>query len=176
MNQDQWDRENLESAYERAKGSCDPSTQNGAILRDEFALIIGYGINEFPKGVLSIPNRWERPLKYSFIEHAERNAIFAAARKGLSTYGSTLFCPWSACTDCARAIIQAGVKRLVRHTDALDRGSSRPGSGADGRGAWDESILIADQMLREAGVRITNVTGRLTSNLEMRMGGQVWTP
>lgn len=101
--------------------------------------------NEFPSGVSYTPERWERPLKYSFIEHAERNVIFEAARKGYRTQGATLLSPWAACADCARAIIQAGIVQLVRFDN----------HGPNER--WDESIAIGDTMMREAGVEIVEL-------------------
>lgn len=73
----------LKQAYEFAKKSNDMSTQNAAFLVDEDGKIYVREINRFPDGVKETAERWERPLKYKFVEHAERNAIYAAARKGI---------------------------------------------------------------------------------------------
>lgn len=138
----------MRDAYLVAQASPDPSTQNGAILFNSDGGWIGFDCNHFPTGVEYNDERWERPLKYEVIEHAERNAIFHAARVGAETYGSTMVVPWAACADCARAIIQAGVKRVVRHKQSTERGQGRN---------WDGTISIADIMLREAGVDIIDL-------------------
>jgi hypothetical protein len=49
--------------------------------------IVCFGANHFPKGVENTEERWQRPLKYQLVAHAETNAIFAAARKGIPTKG-----------------------------------------------------------------------------------------
>jgi len=53
-------------------------------------------------GVKDLPDRFERPIKYMFFEHAERNAIFTAARHGIRTEGATLYVQALPCVDCAR--------------------------------------------------------------------------
>jgi dCMP deaminase len=135
----------LSLALRAAAMSPDPSTQNGAVLR--FTVGVLAEQNRFPDGVGYTPARWERPLKYAVIEHAERNVIYRAARAGWATEGATLICPWAACADCARAIIQAGIVRLVRFE-------------AHASARWDDSIAIGDEMMREAGVEIVEVPMR----------------
>lgn len=155
--------------YQLASHSKDPSTQNGAILLDltsENTGVIGRGINRFPNGVLDIPSRYERPLKYKIIEHAERNAVYDAARAGYKIAGSTMVCAWAACCDCARAIIQTGVKTLVRHKQAGDRST----------GIWLEEITIADQMLHEAGIEIIDFDGELNAGVAVLQSGKLWRP
>lgn len=126
--------------------SGDPYTQNGAVLVaiENGQAVEARAANGLPPGVAISADRFSRPLKYSFVEHAERGAIYAAARKGLKTAGATLYCPWFACADCARAIICAGVTRVVGHVTPRVLTPAR----------WEESILLADQMLLEAGVQI----------------------
>ena len=68
--------------------------------------IISVGCNTFPKG---FPHIQERPAKYSWIEHAERNAIYTAARNGVGLEGSSMYLNWYPCVPCARAIIQSGI-------------------------------------------------------------------
>src|ERR1035441_3977564 len=109
----------MSAAHQAAASSIDPSKHNGAVLAAENGTPIHStaACNQFPAGVNELPGeRWERPAKYQFIEHAERNAIYRAARQGIPTEGLVLVCPWSACTDCARAIIQSGIVMLVRET------------------------------------------------------------
>ena len=133
----------LTLAYQNAAHhSDDPVTQNGAVLVSPDNQILGHGANCFPCGVTVLPERLERPIKYSFMEHAERNAIFDAARQGLLTAGATIYCPYVACADCARAIVQAGVVRVVGDYRLIRMAPDH----------WRESIDLGDTILREAGV------------------------
>lgn len=167
-------RDLLRQAYIVAKGSPDPRTQNGALLVFSDS-ILAQACNTYPFGVARSSDRLERPLKYQVIEHAERNAIYAAARAGQRTLGATMYCPWAACADCARAIIQAGIYRLVRHADANGRHRGEDRS-TQGRGiARDQSISIADQMLLEAGVLVQDIEGKLT-DFEIMHAGERWSP
>lgn len=139
----------LPVAYQVAQLSRDPSTQNGAVLIDDYGTILSAEPNNFPDGVAETAERWERPAKYFFIEHAERNSIFAAARSGLNTNGLTMVCPWAACADCARAIVQAGIKTLVRHSKANDPSTTHA--------RWDDTIVAGDALMIEGGVNIVEI-------------------
>lgn len=141
----------LRAAYRYAAMSRDRSTQNGAVLVSGCGDIIGTGWNDIPDGVADTQERRERPLKYQFTEHAERAAIFDAARAGRPTDGSTLYAPWLACADCGRAIVCAGVRWVVRHR--IPQHASR----AD----WAASCAASDRMFAEAGVEVIEVDGRL---------------
>lgn len=136
------DKEWLTLAARQASHSPDPSTQVGAVVVSPTGDTISRGCNTFPRAVQSLPHRLERPDKYSYIEHAERNAIYEAARMGTSLYGATMYANWAACADCARAIIQAGIKRVVTLKSYRDNPSDR----------WD--LSVPDEMLAEAGVRL----------------------
>jgi len=89
----------LREAYKVArKFSTDKYVQNGAILvRDN--TIISSGANKFPDEVKETEERWKYPLKPFYVSHAERNAIFNAAKKGIPTEGATMYCPWFACHE-----------------------------------------------------------------------------
>src|SRR5437868_4365427 len=90
--------------------SEDRLSQNAAILVAEDGRIAAYA-NKMPTGVKDLPDRHERPRKYDFHEHAEAGAIHSAARAGIKTLGSTIYCPFYSCPACSRAIVVAGVKR-----------------------------------------------------------------
>jgi len=143
----------------REKGT-DPSTQNGAVIVDDENWVVGEGANHFPRYVKELPERWERPLKYSFVEHAERNAIYNAVRNGCCTDLTTMYCPWYACTDCARAIIQAGIKEVVGHQKCFDLTPDH----------WKESIKTAFVMLEEAGVTTRTISDEM--GVKMRFNGE----
>jgi dCMP deaminase len=174
----------LKLAYKEAAKSPDPSTQNSAFLIDVDAAfdpdqwdydvdseiplhtgIVSTDHNRFPDGVEYKDERWERPGKYKYIEHAERNVIYKAAKAGYSTDGLVMVSPWAACSDCARGIIQSGVSCLVTHKQAHDRSPE----------FWLKEIEVAFTMFDEAGVEIVMVDEVLDAQPVLH-SGDVWTP
>ncbi|MFA5386065.1 MAG: deaminase [Candidatus Paceibacterota bacterium] len=151
-------------AYTKAQESTNPSTQNGAILIDDNGNIVLSAINSFPDGVIETQERRKKLLRYKFSVHAERNVLYQAALLGIKTKGLTMVCPWAACSDCAQAIIQTGIRRLVTHKQALDRSDT-----------WQEDIELAFIMLREAGVEIIIFDGKIGVGKILR-SGEVWEP
>lgn len=154
----------LKIAYLEAQKSNNPSTQNGAILVDDKGNVILSAKNSFPDGVAETQERQIKPLRSKFSVHAERNVLYRAARLGIKTEGLIMVCPWAACTDCAQGIIQAGIKQLVVHKQALDRSSH-----------WKEDIEIAFTMLREARVEIIIFDGKIGIGKILRQG-KFWEP
>lgn len=97
-----------------ASRSKDPNTQVGCIIVGPENNIRSTGFNSFPRGIFDdVPLRLERPEKYMWIEHAERNAIYAAARVGIPLNGCSIYQPGLPCMDCARALIQVGIKKIT---------------------------------------------------------------
>jgi dCMP deaminase len=145
------DAEYLVQAYLLARDqSPDPRTQNAALLVEPGGDVVCQAVNKFPPGVVVSADRWERPLKYEYVECAERNSIYECARLGIKTSDLVMYAAWASCANCARAIIQAGIKLLVTHRPA----------DAD-NGTWGDIIARADGMMREAGVELRFVTERL---------------
>ena len=96
-------------------------------------------------------DRWhKRPEKYQWVEHAERNAVYNAARKGIRLEGSIAYLNWepTPCSDCTRALIQAGIVEIV--------GPDIPFGGA-GAGKHYHVDEISKTMLKEANVRIRTI-------------------
>jgi dCMP deaminase len=126
--------------------SKDQLTQIGAVIVGHDHEIVSTGYNSFPRGINDdIPERQERPEKYFWMEHAERNAVYNAARIGVSTKGTTMYLTCGVpCADCARGIINAGIVRIVL----------TEGGGASGT-KWDESAKRSLQMFNEAHVEVS---------------------
>ncbi len=170
------DKEYLVLAYEAAMRSPDPSTQNGAVIAySEYCDSGGRELNtpayvsacnQFPQGVRYLPERMERPLKYSFIEHAERGVIYEAAKKGIELEGRTIFVPWAACSDCARAIICSGIGKVVTHKRMMDATPEH----------WKESIKFAFEMFFEAKIEVVMFEDELPEAPMIRFNGQLWQP
>lgn len=155
----------LKRAYKAALWSNDLSTQNGAILLDRYQAAATSGCNNIPTHVGKDQSRLERPKKYAFTEHAERSAIYHAARIGMPTKGATLYCPWYACADCARAIISAGIVRVVGHKQMFDRTNDR----------WSESVAYGFEMMEEAGVETVLIDAKLDVE-PIRFHEEIWYP
>jgi dCMP deaminase len=146
------DRHFLSLAYEFAKQhSSDPRTQNGAVIvKPDTGEIISYGANRFPVGVKHLQERLLPEYKRDYLEHAERDAIFAALRDGKNTVGTTLYVPWFACSDCAKAIIGAGITRVVGHLAPCLTKTS-----------WSDTIKIGLELLKEANVEYSYYDGEI---------------
>ena len=147
----------MSMAYRYASKSKDPSTQVGAVLvHPEYGLIEG-SYNHIPENLQIHPSRWERPNKEYYVEHAERNVIYNAAKKGIICEGLTLYCTWPCCSACARAIIQSGISKVVGHKKLFDLTPER----------WKTSINKAMKMLDEAGVDVEWWSGKV-KHIEIR--------
>lgn len=144
-----WDKYFMTMAELARTKSKDRSTQVGAVIVGEGHTVLSMGYNGFPRGVNdNVEARHERPLKYLVVEHAERNAIYAAAKNGIKLDGATMYvsCGGVPCADCCRAIMQAGIICVI----VMDR-------KFEGKGPWDESCAIGKEMLIEAGIKIVTL-------------------
>ena len=129
-----------------AKKSKDPSVQVGVVIVGPDNEVRSTGYNGFPRGVdESDPARWERPAKYDYVEHAERNAVYNAARMGTPLEGCVAYMESPPCKDCGRALMQAGIKEVVVTTN----------NPFAGRADWADSIKFACDLLEEGGVKVT---------------------
>ena len=159
---DAWHEYFIKMAFFVSTKSKDPSTKVGCILVGEDNQVLSTGFNGFPRGVREfdfrceheqfgihsddIKARWDRPMKYQWVEHAERNAIYNAARHGASLKNATAYLNWEPkpCADCARALIQVGVTSIV--------GPDIPFGGKGANKFYDIND-ISPMMLNEAGVK-----------------------
>ncbi len=124
-------------------------TKVGALIVGPDREIRSTGYNGFPRGVREDdPLRHERPEKYFWTEHAERNAILHAARTGVPLEGCTMFCTWGPpCMACARAVIQSGIT-VVKYP---------AGSPTNMNPKWEEEFRRTRVMMSEAGVRLVEL-------------------
>lgn len=109
-----WDTRFLELARHHAGWSKDESTKVGCVIVNNNKTVVSSGYNGFPRGCRDdVPVRLSRPEKYFWFEHAERNAIYNAAYEGIALDGCTAYSTLCPCMDCARALVQSGIKRVV---------------------------------------------------------------
>jgi dCMP deaminase len=132
----------VELAIAAARKSPSRPRKVGAVLLAADGATTLSACNDFPAGVRDLESRHAHPERLLWIEHAERNAIFAAARAGVGTAGATLVATFHPCADCARAIVQAGIAEV--HTLAPDFADP----------LWGPAFHFSRAILEEGGVRV----------------------
>ena len=133
---------------EIGEGSDDPDTRVGCIVVKRTTVLVR-ACNTFPQGLDDRTGvRSIRPEKYAWIEHAERNAIYCAARTGIALADARIYVELMPCVECARAIIQAGISEVVVSADRMLRYESDK---------YSEQHALAELMLKEAGVSVRRV-------------------
>ena len=126
-----WDEYFMGVAALSAKRSKDPNTQVGACIVNEDKRIVGIGYNGFPRGCNDDVFPWGKgnadPLenKYPYVVHAEANCILNTTEK---LKGATLYVTLFPCNECAKLIIQSGIKHLVYMLDKYRNESSNVAS------------------------------------------------
>lgn len=135
-------------ATEIGSWSKDRAHQVGSVIVGSANQILSTGYNGFPRGVDDeVDERHERPAKYDWTEHAERNAINNAARFGVRIDGSDIYTSLFPCIACARSIIQVGIETVV---------TSEPNTEHP---RWGREFILATEMLKESGVNIRLISG-----------------
>ena len=147
MDKISWDQYFITMANLAAMKSKDESTHCGSVIVDDMNNVVATGYNSFVRGINdNVPERQERPQKYMWFEHGERNAIYQAALRGNSTKGCRIYVTGIPCADCARGIIQAGITKVIIQ--------ERKEFGCE----WEESCKVTLQMFEEAGVELIKMT------------------
>lgn len=141
---DKWDLRFIELAGFVAQWSKDPSTKVGAVIVRPDRTVAAIGYNGFPRGVLDHSQRYEdRAQKYEMVVHAELNAILNSREslEGFSLYVT----PLPPCSQCAAAIIQRGIGRVV----VAVRGNLQP--------IWIDKWKVSKTMFSEAQVGVVEL-------------------
>ena len=136
-----WDDYFMGVAILSSYRSKDPNTQVGACIVNDNNKIMSVGYNGFPIGCSDDEFPWDREgeaydTKYPYVCHAELNAILNNA--GASLVGCRIYVALFPCNECAKAIIQAGIKTIVYDSDKYD---------------GTPSVIASKRMLDAAGVR-----------------------
>ena len=132
-------------AHLSAKRSKDPNTQVVACIVNAQKRVVGLGYNGFPKGCDDDEFPWERDgeflkTKYPYVVHAELNAILNSIQ---DLNGCTIYVSLFPCNECAKAIIQSGIRCVVYESDKYN--------------GTDENIA-SKMMFRDAGVELVQLT------------------
>ena len=141
-----WDEYFMGIAMLAARRSKDPNTQVGACIVSQDNIIISTGYNGMPKGCSDDEFPWDRSgeneaaTKYPYVVHAELNAILNASGRDLR--GSRIYVALFPCNECAKAIIQSGIKEVIYLSDKYH----------------DTMLnLVSKRMLSAAGVKFTQL-------------------
>ena len=142
----EWNEYFLGIAEQVKLKSKDQSTQIGAVIVGVDNEVLSTGYNSFPRGMDdSKQERQERPEKYFWFEHAERNAIYNAARIGVSLKNSKIFITSGLpCMDCARGIVNSGITTVYCKKVCTTKNKEK----------WVESQTKSLQLLNECGVKV----------------------
>jgi dCMP deaminase len=144
-----WERYFLDMLPAIASKSKDPSTQVGCVLAGPDNIILATGFNGFPRcHPEPLEMLADREMKLPRIIHAERNAIAAAARKGVALDGASCYIGWHPCGGCAGLLVQAGIRRVV-----ID-GLSSSYNDAELQKRWAADTEIAKEIFGYARVLV----------------------
>lgn len=148
-----WHRRFLDVCRLISTWSKDPSTKTGCTVVDADGNIVSTGYNGFARGVFDGPGRYAlREVKYRFVVHCDTNAMYSAARRGVSLQGCTMYLTGPPCCECVKGIIQVGIVRVVWPEDnAFEKDAAT-------QARWRDSIFAADTMAKEAGVEFLRVS------------------
>lgn len=151
----------MNMAYLVAMKSKDESTHIGAVVVGSDNEVRSVGYNSFPRGIQdNLPERQVRPEKYYWFEHAERNAIYNATLLGTSLKGCRMYTNGIPCMDCARAIVQAGIKEVIVDKVWDDNNDD----------IWIENANRTKVLFQEAGVKIRYWEGELVTIKRFKRG------
>jgi dCMP deaminase len=139
--------------------SKDTSRKCGCVIVGPDNEIRSTGYNDHVRGIIDSPERRERPEKYYWTEHAERNALFNAARAGISTNKCRAYIYANpdlfSCYECTRGLIQSGIVKII---------CDSPPDFNDP--IWGEGFKRTFAMLTEAEVQISYMKNVRESNIQ----------
>ncbi|MCD8519283.1 MAG: dCMP deaminase family protein [Erysipelotrichaceae bacterium] len=150
-----WDDYFMGMAHLSAMRSKDPSTQVGACIVSPSKKVVGLGYNGFPTGINDDDFPWEKhdeydQSKYAYVVHAELNAILNATT---SLQGCSMYVSLFPCNECAKAIIQSGIKTLIYESDKY---------------ADTSAVLASKKMLNAAGVTCIQLDHQVSIHLNVQ--------
>ena len=140
-----WDDLYMTMVYLISRKSKDNSTHVGAVIVGPDNEVRSVGYNSFPRGIDdNVPERQERPEKYSWFAHAERNAICNAAMVGIPLKGCKMYTNGIPCNDCAFGIINSGIIEVIVDKVWDDNNYD----------LWKEAAIKSRAMFSEAGIKL----------------------
>ncbi len=148
-----WDEYFMGVALLSSMRSKDPRTQVGACIVNDKKRIVGIGYNGFPYGVEDDDFPWDKKgewidTKYPYVVHAEPNAILNST---VSLDDATLYVTLFPCNECAKLIIQSGIKEVVfmedKYHDQISFQASR---------RMFDSASVTYRKMKKVAISLTN--------------------
>jgi deoxycytidylate deaminase len=146
--------------------SQDPNTQVAAALVSWAGGVVLAGWNEVPPQLLKSGYPKSIQTKNFCTEHAERRVLFKANQNRLPTNRLQMYGTWISCSECARAIIQFEIKRVVTFRRLVEKTPPK----------WKDSVREGLTMLRDAGIQVVGWNGTLNTSRSILFNGQLLTP
>lgn len=150
-----WDEYFMGVAILASQRSKDPNTQVGACIVNDDNKIMSVGYNGFPRGCSDDEFPWDRSgdkdsdTKYPYVCHAELNAILNAGGNNLS--GCRIYVALFPCNECAKAIIQCGIKEVIYISDKYKD---------------TDLVQASKRMLNSAGVKLTHFSSNKSITID----------
>jgi dCMP deaminase len=149
-----WDQYFMAMAQIAAMRSKDPNTQVGACIVNPDKRVVGLGYNGFPHGCSDEHYPWEREgnfldTKYPFVVHAELNAILNSIQ---NLKDCTIYVSLFPCNECAKAIIQSGIRKVVYEQDKYN---------------GTEANIASKRMFESAGVQLEQLNYQTKVQVEI---------
>ncbi|MCF0106403.1 MAG: dCMP deaminase family protein [Holdemanella sp.] len=146
-----WDEYFMSMAHLSALRSKDPNTQVGACIVNKEKRVVGLGYNGFPMGCNDDVYPWDREgdaldTKYAFVVHAELNAILNSIQ---NLSGCTIYVSLFPCNECAKAIIQSGIRTVIYESDKY---------------AGTPMNIASKKMFKDAGVELIQFNNTVKLN------------
>lgn len=150
-----WNQYFMGMAHLSALRSKDPSTQVGAVIVDDTNRVVSIGYNGLPRGCNDDEFPWGRDgsmleSKYAFVVHAELNAILNSPRP---VQNCSIYVSLFPCNECAKAIIQSGIRKIVYECDKYSD---------------TDSVKASKKMLQAAGVEIIQLQEQISININIK--------
>ncbi|RRC94213.1 dCMP deaminase family protein [Erysipelotrichaceae bacterium OH741_COT-311] len=147
-----WDQYFMGLAQLSSLRSKDPSTQVGACIVDSCNKVVSIGYNGFPIGCSDDVFPWDKQgnmidTKYAYVVHAELNAIL---NSNADLRNTTIYVTLFPCNECAKAIIQSGIKKVVYQSDKY---------------ADSDIVIASKKMLQAANIQLV----QFDENFEIKL-------
>ena len=146
------------------KNSQDKDTWTWSIIFLNWKILSKW-TNKLPNWIKITDDKLERPKKYLYLDHAERNAIYNAAKKWIKLEWTTMYMPRVPCSPCAVWIINSWIKTLVMHYLKVIKTPSD----------WLSDVKLAVDIIIEAGIELIIVDEEIWW-CENKFRWEIWYP
>ena len=157
----------IKEAYKFSLRSKHPTTKVGVVLYKKNKRI-DFGINSYPSSNKNLIKEIDKEVKKDFskrhnlFNHAERDAIFKCAKKGVKIDKTTMYSFWAPCFNCCLSIISSGISEFVFHRDFFDKYNELSKKGETSTN-WEAELIESLKLLKNQGIEIVRVSGKVGS-------------